>query len=186
MLTYPNEKTIVLIDGPNLHGAMKQLGWDIDYALLKKYFASKCQLLRLNYYTAVGENMDGLRGMLDYLDYHGFTVMTKPVKTMNSYDDEKRSMKGNMDVDITVDAMKIAPHVDHIVLFTGDGDFVPLVEYLQDIGKRVTIACTALVKVMADDLRRVGDNFLELDELKTTCARDPKTRVKAGLERNHA
>jgi uncharacterized LabA/DUF88 family protein len=190
MLLYPHERTVIFMDGPNNHGAMKGLSWDLDYTRLKEYFAAKCHLLRVSYYTAIAEERyDTLHTMLDFLEYNGFTVVTKPLKTLNAHDEALRFNKGNMDVDITVHALKIAPHVDHIVLFTGDGDFVPLIEALQEIGKRVTVCSTTKTKVLADDLRRAADNFIELDDLRATCARDPKDRVKAALEnspRNHA
>lgn len=171
------------MDGPNNHGAMKGLEWDLDYARLKEYFAAKCHLIRISYYTAIAEERyDTLHTMLDYLEYNGFTVMTKPLKTVNAHDEAQRFNKGNMDVDIAVHALKIAPHVDHLVFFTGDGDFVPLIEALQEQGKRVTVVSTMKTKVLADDLRRITDNFIELDDLRAACARDPKDRVKAGLE----
>lgn len=182
MLLYPDERTVILIDGPNNHGAMKGLAWELDFARLKKYFAERCKLLRCSYYTAIAEERyDTLHTMLDYLEYNGYSVMTKPLKTVNAHDEATRFNKGNMDVDITVHALKIAPHVDHIILFTGDGDFVPLCEELQAIGKRVSICSTMKTKVLADDLRRVCDNFIELDDLKASVARDPNDRVRAGL-----
>jgi uncharacterized LabA/DUF88 family protein len=185
LLLYPTERTVLLIDGPNQHAAMKGLGWDLDFDRLRKYFAEKCHLLRCSYYSAVKESeYDGVHTLLDYLDHNGFTVITKPLKTMNQYDSTQPTYKkGNMDVDIAVDALKIAPHVDHLVLFSGDGDFVPLVEALQEIGKRVTVISTLKIKVTADDLVRAADNFIEVDDLKSTCARDPNARVRAGLEK---
>ena len=81
-----------------------------------------------------------------------------------------------MDVEIAVDAMELAPHVDHVVLFSGDGDFRPLVEGLQRQGVRVSVVSTIRSKppMIADELRRQTDNFIELDELKDVIGRPPR------------
>jgi uncharacterized LabA/DUF88 family protein len=133
------------------------------------------KLLRAFYYTALLENDEysPIRPLVDWLHYNGFTMVTKPAK---EYTDSqgRRKVKGNMDIELTVDAMELAPHVDHIVLFSGDGDFRPLVESLQRQGVRVSVVSTIRSQppMIADDrarrpLRRQADNFIELDELKT-------------------
>lgn len=80
------------------------------------------KMVRAFYYTALLENDEysPIRPLVDWLHYNGFTMVTKPAK---EYTDSqgRRKVKGNMDIDLTVDAMELAPRVDHIVLFSGDG-----------------------------------------------------------------
>jgi uncharacterized LabA/DUF88 family protein len=106
------------------------------------------------------------------LNYNGFTMVTKTAK---EYTDSqgRRKVKGNMDIELTVNAMELAPHVDHIVLFSGDGDFRPLIESLQRQGVRVSVVSTIRSQppMIADELRRQADNFIELDGLKDVIGR---------------
>ena len=164
-------------DGSNLYAAAKALAFDIDYKLLRKEFMQRGKLLRAFYYTALLENDDysPIRPLVDWLHYNGFTMVTKPAKEFID-SQGRRKVKGNMDIELAVDAMEIAPHVDHIVLFSGDGDFRPLVEALQRKGVRVSVVSTIRSQppMIADDLRRQADNFIELDELKDVVGRPPR------------
>ena len=102
-------------------------------------------------------------------------MVTKPAKEFTD-SQGRRKVKGNMDIELAVDAMEIAPHVDHIVIFSGDGDFRPLVAALQRKGVRVSVVSTIRSQppMIADDLRRQADNFIELDELKDVIGRPPR------------
>ncbi|MCC5975696.1 MAG: NYN domain-containing protein [Rubellimicrobium sp.] len=174
---YRDERIALFIDGSNLYAAAKALGFDIDYKLLRAEFMRRGKLLRAFYYTALLENDDysPIRPLVDWLNYNGFSMVTKPAK---EYTDSlgRRKVKGNMDIDLTVDAMELAPHVDHIVLFSGDGDFRPLVAALQRKGVRVSVCSTIRSQppMIADDLRRQADNFIELDELREVVGRPPR------------
>jgi hypothetical protein len=75
-------------------------------------------------------NIRPIRPLVDWLNYNGFAIVTKPAKEFTD-SAGRRKVKGNMDIELAVNAMEMAPHVDHIVLFSGDGDFKPLVEALQ-------------------------------------------------------
>ena len=174
---YKDERLVLLIDGANLFGAMKALGFDIDYKLLRQEFMRRGRLLRAFYYTALLENEENssIRPLVDWLSYNGFAMVTKPAKEFIDGQGRRR-VKGNMDVEIAVDAMELAPHVDHVVLFSGDGDFRPLVEGLQRQGVRVSVVSTIRSQppMIADELRRQADNFIELDELKEVIGRPPR------------
>ena len=152
----------------------RRLGFDIDYKLLRKEFMRRGKLLRAFYYTALLENDEysPIRPLVDWLNYNGFTMVTKPAK---EYTDSmgRRKIKGNMDIELAVDAMELAPHVDHIVIFSGDGDFRPLIESIQRQGVRVSVVSTirSHPPMISDDLRRQADNFIELDELKDVLGR---------------
>jgi uncharacterized LabA/DUF88 family protein len=174
---YRDERLALFIDGSNLYAAAKALSFDIDYKLLRQEFMQRGKLLRAFYYTALLENDDysPIRPLVDWLHYNGFTMVTKPAKEFTDASG-RRKVKGNMDIELTVDAMETAPHVDHIVLFSGDGDFRPLVEALQRKGVRVSVVSTIRSQppMIADDLRRQADNFIELDELKDVIGRPPR------------
>ena len=183
MLFYPQEKLAIFIDGANLYGAAKGLQFDIDYKRLLELFARKGILVREFYYTAVAEEQEfsPLRPLVDWLDYNGFTVVTKPLKEFTDAQGRRR-VKGNMDIELAIDVMEMADQVDHIVIFSGDGDFRRLVEAAQRKGRRVSICSTIRTQppMVSDDLRRQADNFIELDELKPAIAREGGPRAVQG------
>ncbi len=183
MLFYPQEKLAIFIDGANLYGAAKGLQFDIDYKRLLELFARKGILVRAFYYTAVAEEQEfsPLRPLVDWLDYNGFTVVTKPLKEFTDAQGRRR-VKGNMDIELAIDVMEMADQVDHIVIFSGDGDFRRLVEAAQRKGRRVSICSTIRTQppMVSDDLRRQADNFIELDELKPAIAREGGPRAVQG------
>jgi uncharacterized LabA/DUF88 family protein len=174
---YKDERLALFIDGANLYAAAKALEFDIDYKLLRSEFMRRGKLLRAFYYTALLENDDysPIRPLVDWLNYNGFSMVTKPAKEFTD-SMGRRKVKGNMDIELAVDAMELAPRVDHIVLFSGDGDFRPLVEALQRQGVRVSVVSTIRSQppMIADDLRRQADNFIELDELREVIGRPPR------------
>lgn len=174
---YKDDRLALFIDGANLYAAAKSLGFDIDYKLLRQEFERRGKLLRAYYYTALLENEEysPIRPLVDWLQYNGFALVTKPAK---EYTDAmgRRKIKGNMDIELAVDAMELAPRLDHAVLFSGDGDFRPLVEALQRQGVRVSVVSTTRSQppMIADELRRQADNFIELDALRDIIGRPPR------------
>ena len=176
-------KIVLFIDGANLYATAKTLGFDIDYKRLLKEFQSRGTLLRAFYYTAIIEDQEysSIRPLIDWLDYNGYSVITKPVKTFTD-GEGRRKHKGNMDIELAVDAMEIAPRVDHIALFSGDGDFRPLVEAVQRRGVRVTVVSSIATQppMCADELRRQADVFLDVADLRPKISRDPATRAARG------
>jgi len=176
---YKDDRLALFIDGSNLYAASRALGFDIDYKLLRQEFMRRGKLLRAFYYTALLESDEysPIRPLVDWLQYNGFTMVTKPAREFVDREG-RRKVKGNMDIELTIDAMEIAPHVDHIVLFSGDGDFRRLVESLQRKGVRVSVVSTMRTSppMISDDLRRQADTFIELDELRSLLGRsDRKT-----------
>ena len=172
---YPTERVALFIDGANLYATAKTLGFDIDYKRLLGLFRQKGQLVRALYYTALAEDQEysSIRPLIDWLDYNGYTMVTKPTKEFTD-SMGRRKVKGNMDIELTVDAMKLAEQLDHIVIFTGDGDFRALVQALQERGKRVSIASTLQTQppMVADELRRQADQFIDLADLEQLICRD--------------
>ncbi|MGI9409850.1 MAG: NYN domain-containing protein, partial [Hyphomicrobiaceae bacterium] len=176
---YQSEKIALFVDGANLYATAKSLGFDIDYKRLLKYFRQKGQLVRALYYTALAEDQEysSIRPLIDWLDYNGYTMVTKPTKEFTD-SSGRRKIKGNMDIELTVDAMKLAPAVDHVVVFTGDGDFRALVGALQEQGKRVSVVSTLQTQpaMVADELRRQADQFIDLADLEQVVCRDQNSR----------
>ncbi|MFQ5534004.1 MAG: NYN domain-containing protein [Sphingomonadales bacterium] len=169
------ERIALFIDGANLFAAARSLGFDIDYKKMLKEFESRGRLVRALYYTAMIEDHDysPLRPLVDWLDYNGYTLVTKPAKEFTGIDG-RRKIKGNMDIELAVDALEMSEYLDHIYLFSGDGDFRRLVEALQHRGKRVTVISTVRTSppMVADELRRQCDVFIELESLAPLISRD--------------
>src|SRR3979411_536932 len=174
-----SNKIALFIDGANLYATAKTLGFDIDYNRRRKEFQSRGTLLRAFYYTAIIEDQEysSIRPLIDWLDYHCFAVVTKATKECCDASG-RRKVKGNMDIELAVDAMELAQHIDEMVLFSGDGDFRSLVEAVQRRGVRVTVVSTISSQppMIADELRREADVFIDLVELKTKIGRDPSER----------
>jgi len=174
MVFYPQERIGLFIDGSNLYAAARALGFDIDYKRLLDVFRGYGHLVRAFYYTALVEDQEysPIRPLVDWLDYNGYTMVTKPTK---EYTDAtgRRKIKGNMDIELAIDVMEMAQYLDHIVLFSGDGDFRRLVEAVQRKGVRVTVVSTirSTPPMVADELRRQADMFLELQELAPSIMR---------------
>lgn len=177
---YRDERLALFIDGSNLYAAAKSLGFDIDYKKLRTEFAQRGKLVRALYYTALVEDQEysPIRPLVDWLDYNGFSMVTKPAK---EYTDTmgRRKVKGNMDLELAVDAMEIASYIDHLVLFSGDGDFRVLVEAIQRRGVRVSVVSTIRSQppMIADELRRQADNFIDLEDLRSIVGRESRGRV---------
>lgn len=173
------EKIALLIDGANLYATSKALGFDIDYRRMLKHFGKQAYLLRAYYYTALIEDQEysSIRPLIDWLDYNGYRVVTKATKEFTD-SAGRRKVKGNMDIELAVDALELATTVDHLVLFSGDGDFRYLVEALQRRGRKVSVVSTVSTQpsMIADDLRRQADHFVDIASLKSQIGRDPSER----------
>ncbi|MBV1901320.1 MAG: NYN domain-containing protein [Kordiimonadaceae bacterium] len=184
MLIYPEERIALFIDGANLYATARSLGIEIDYKNLKKYFSTNARLVRAFYYTAILEEQEysPLRPLIDWLDYNGFTLVTKPVK---EFTDEhgRRKIKGNMDIEIAVDMLNISDNIDHVILFSGDGDFRRLLEAVQRRGVRVTVISSHSTQpsMIADELRRQADQFVDLRDLKDVLGRPSNIKEDENL-----
>ena len=183
-----SSKIALFIDGANLYATAKTLGFDIDYKRLLTEFQSRGTLVRAFYYTAIIEDQEysSIRPLIDWLDYNGYTVVTKATKEFIDASG-RRKVKGNMDIELAVDAMELAEHIDQMVLFSGDGDFRSLVEAVQRRGVRVTVISTISSQppMIADELRRQADVFTDLVQLQSKLGRDPGDRPAQREPRQH-
>lgn len=169
------QRIAFFIDGSNMHSALKALGFEIDYKKLLQLFKTDGRLVRAYYYTALLEDQEqsSIRPLVDWLGYNGYTLVTKPAKEFIDSGGNKR-IKGDMDIELAVDVLEIAPYIDHAVLFSGDGDFRRLVEAVQSKGVRVSVVSTTQSQppMVADELRRQADEFIELESIKHSIDRN--------------
>ena len=178
-----NERMALFIDGSNLYAAARALNFDIDYKRLLELFSDQAYLVRALYYTALIEDQEysPIRPLVDWLDYNGYTMVTKPTKEFTDASG-RRKIKGNMDIELAIDLMEMAPNLDHAVIFSGDGDFRRLVEAVQRKGVRVTVVSTMRSQppMVADELRRQADHFVELQDLRTRIERQARGEDENG------
>ncbi len=171
---YSHERVALFIDGANLYAAARALGFNVDYKRLLELFATQGQLIRAFYYTALIEDQEysPIRPLVDWLDYNGYTMVTKPAKEFTDASG-RRKIKGNMDIELAIDVMEMSEKLDHIVLFSGDGDFRRLADAVQRKGVRFTVVSTvrSAPPMVADELRRQADNFIELQDIAGQIAR---------------
>ena len=165
-----NDRFAVFIDGSNFHATTKTLGFEVDYERFLSLCKAQARLVRAYYYTALPDDNDHnpIRRLADWLDYNGYTMVTKQTREFTDKETGKKRIKGNMDMELALDMLKLAPHLDHIILVSGDGDFCRLVEEVQNMGIRVTVISSVKTKppLMADVLRRQTDDFVDAADLK--------------------
>lgn len=180
-LIHPDERVALFIDGANLYSAAKALAFDMDYRKLLDEFRKRGRLIRAYYYTALVEDQDfsPIRPLVDWLDYNGYTLVTKPAKEYTDANGRRR-FKGDMDVEIAVDLLQATGFIDHAFLFSGDGDFVAAVEAAQRKGMRVSVVSTIKSNppMASDDIRRAADNFVDLTDLTNLIGRPPRERAE--------
>ena len=185
MTFYPNDRIALFIDGANLYSASKSLGFDIDYKKLLDEFRKRGVLTRAYYYTALVEDQDysPIRPLVDWLDYNGYSLVTKTAREYTDSQGRKR-WRGDMDIEIACDMLEIADRTDHVVLFSGDGDFRRLIEAMQRKGVRVTVVSTVKSQppMASDDLRRQADSFVDLADLSDIIGRPPRDRLPRFLQ----
>ena len=171
------EKVVILIDGANFYSTARALGMDLDYKALLEWFRDEAHILRALYYTTILETQEysAVRPLVDWLDYNGYAVVTKPAREFTDSEGRRR-VKGSMEVELTVDALDLVEHADHFVLASGDGNYKPLVAALQRRGRRVTVLSTMSTQppMVSDDLRRQADQFLDLKSLEKDVGREPR------------
>ncbi|BCB20357.1 NYN domain-containing protein [Bosea sp. ANAM02] len=170
----------LFIDGANLYATSKQLGFDMDYRRLLREFQGRGNLIRAFYFTTLveSEEYSSIRPLVDWLDYNGYRVITKAAKEFTDATGRRR-IKGNMDIELAIEMLELAAHLDQIYLFSGDGDFRPLVEAVQRKGVKVSVVSTISTNppMVSDELRRQCDEFVDLAQLMQKIGRDPAERA---------
>jgi len=167
---YTSERLGLFIDGFSLFQTSRAMEMQVDYKALHDLFAAKSRLMRAQYFaTEHDHNADEFnpqRATLDWLKYNGFDVKTIRTRSFTGTDGETR-YRGNPSVLMTCNALQQAEHIDHAVLFTGNADFEPLINTLQERGTRVSVASSIrTTNLCSDNLRRAADNFIDLEDLR--------------------
>jgi len=174
-----SSKAGLFIDGAHLYASAKSIGLDLDYKRLLGLFDAHATLVRAQFYIAIAEDdvNSGVRPLANWLDYNGYTVITKAAAPFTDATG-RRKIKGSLAVKLTVDALELSPYIDHAVLVAGDAEFAPLVRALQRRGKYVTIVSTLVSApaMITDDLRRLADQFIDLADLQARLSRNPLDR----------
>ena len=169
----PDQRFAVFIDGSNFHASTKALNFDVDFEKLLRILRESGHLVRAYYYTALPDNnteYSPIKRIADWLDYNGYTVVSKPWRDFTNSETGQRRIKGNMDMELALDMIKLANHLEHVVLFSGDGDFCRLLQEVQDKGVSVTVISSN--KLVADTLRRQADDFIEVNQIRHLIERD--------------
>lgn len=194
---YKDEKMAAFIDGAYLYTISRNLDFDIDYKKLLGWMHERSHLVRANYYTLLFEDQDysPVKPLVDWLDYNGFTMVTKTAREESG----SRRRRSSIDVDLAVDAMDLADHIDHVLLFVGDSDYRKLIEVLRSKGVRVSVFGTIRTgsPLVADELRRMADFFYEMEDLIEVIGRDggydadydaeyPEDDTESGNRKKHA
>jgi uncharacterized LabA/DUF88 family protein len=168
-ISQPSSKIGLFIDGPNLRAMSRALGFDIDFKRMLEEFQRLGSTVRAFYYTTMPEDRANcsIRPLVNWLDYNGYRVVTKTEKEFLDASG-RRTIKGNMNVELAVDVMELARQFDQVVLFSGDGNFRSLIEAVQRCGVRVTVVSTISSQppMIADELRRQADVFIDLVALR--------------------
>ena len=182
----PDLRFAVFIDGSNFHASTKALSFDVDFEKLLRVLRQSGHLVRAYYYTALPDNNEysPIKRIADWLDYNGYTVVSKPWRDFTNSETGQRRIKGNMDMELALDMIKLANHVEHVVLFSGDGDFCRLLHEVQDKGVSVTVVSSN--KLVADSLRRQADDFIEMKQIQHLIEREDNVdHVDQGDHSNH-
>jgi uncharacterized LabA/DUF88 family protein len=182
MHIFPLERLGLFIDGANFHATARALGFEPDFKRLLAMLRERGRLVRAHYYTTLIEDEEefcAIRPLVDWLAYNGYTTVTKTVR--QSADPDARRARGRIDVELAVDAMRLHAGLDHVLIFSGNGEFRSLVAALQGLGKRVSVVSTLATNpaMIADDLRRQADQFIDLADLKDEIVRPQRGAVEA-------
>ncbi len=174
MVFYPEERIALFVDGANFYSTCKSLDFDVDYKKMLELFKEKGRLINARYYTAILEHEEysPIRPLVDWLNYNGYQVISKPAKSYTDREGRSR-IKGNMDIEIALDMVELADHVDHIILCSGDGDFRAAVEACQRKGTRVSVLSSMRTtpSMLADELRRQVNDVIEVSDMEPLIGR---------------
>ena len=172
----------LFIDGENLHLTARALGFDLDYRKLLEEFRGGNTIPRALYYATVTEDRErpsDVQPLIDWLDYNGFRIVLKSTKEYVDPNGRRRIRGGSFHVELAVEAMALAEQLDEMVLFSGNGAFRPVVKAVQRRGVRVTVVSTIATAppMIADELRRQADCFIDLVDLRERLGRSVSDRA---------
>ena len=153
------ERVVILVDGANLFYAASALGIEVDYTKLLCRLTLNRRLVRAYFYTAVDRNNDKQQGFLHWMRRHGYRVVAKDLLQLPD-----GTKKANVEVEIAIDMLALAPYCDTVVLLSGDGDLAYAVNAVAYKGVRVEVM--SLFSMTNDDLINVADRYVDLATIK--------------------
>ncbi|MFA6485742.1 MAG: NYN domain-containing protein [Candidatus Magasanikbacteria bacterium] len=159
-------KTAVFIDSANIYFSQKTMGWRVDFKKLLEYFKRETNLYRIGFYGAINPDNPKERKFHDFLEIIGYVVRHKEIKFIKDEKDGERGghHKGNVDVDIAIDAVHFRDSYDTFILLSGDGDFESLIKYLKSFNKRC-IVISASGHVAFELIRQA--KYIDFKKLRT-------------------
>lgn len=168
-------RTMLFIDAANILYSQKDLGWFVDYKKLKAYFEKNSKLIGIHYYTGKVGTLEKQVAFLNKLNSVGYKVKAKEVK-MIKLGNGKLLPKGNLDVELALDAYRLSDKYDTIILFSGDSDFDYLLDLLKEKGKQILVVSTR--GHVSRELLDAG-RYLDLDKLREFIQyKNQKTPIK--------
>ena len=157
VIKHKEQRVGVFIDTQNLYHCARNLyKARVNFGAVLKDAVAGRALVRAVAYVITTEAGDE-KNFFEALTKLGIETKTKDLQIFHT-----GTKKGDWDVGLTVDAIKMSPRLDSVIIVSGDGDFVPLVEYLQTIGVQVEVV--SFGKSTSGKLREACDDFLDLSE----------------------
>lgn len=150
------DRIAIFFDMSNLYFAARDMGIRIDYARLLDFLTSGRRLHRAYAYLGYNPEDESSHSFITWLKRNGFRVKTKALRRF-----EDGSTKANLDMELAIDLLTQAPHIDVAIVVSGDGDFVNLVDAAQNAGLRIEVAATP--RQAATDLMDIADQFIDLE-----------------------
>lgn len=164
------KRIAIFVDGSNFGTAIKNAGYKVDYTKLREFFHQppKTTLVGSFYFTALPPKdvQSPIRQLTDGLQYKGWNIVSKEYKVLSG-----GKIKGNMDIDIVIKAMRLLDNeaITDLILLSGDDDFSPMLEYLHENGIRVSVMSHQSPdhkNVLGDQLRRHCHEYLDLSVMR--------------------
>ncbi|MEJ7585403.1 MAG: NYN domain-containing protein [Acidimicrobiales bacterium] len=153
-----SKNVAVFVDVANIFYAAKAAGVDIDYVTLLKSASASRDLVRAYAYTGLDPENENQRQFHSFLSRSGYKVISKDIR---KYGDGR--IKANLDIELVVDMMRMATHLDIAVVISGDGDFAPAIRAVQQMGVRVEVI--SFRGNTSSDLMDVADVFIDITQV---------------------
>lgn len=155
----------IFVDGNNMFYAQQKNGWFFDPKRVLNYFNNDPNIVLVNafWYTGLKDSQDQ-RGFRDALISLGYTVRTKILKEYYDDNSGRYSQKANLDIEIVVDMFNTVDQYNHVILFSGDGDFERAIELLRSKNTHITVVSTE--GMIARELRNATDRYIDLNDIR--------------------
>ncbi len=164
-MCYIRNRLSIFVDGNNMFYAQQKNGWFFDPKRILNHFHDDQSVVLVNafWYTGLKDSQDQ-RGFRDALISLGYTVRTKILKEYYDDNSGRYSQKANLDIEIVVDMFNTVDQYNHVILFSGDGDFERAIELLRSKNTHITVVSTE--GMIARELRNATDRYIDLNDIR--------------------